>query len=126
MSYTPIGEALPPKKKKPIPRPVYFETTIPVIRPCRSCGVWFAAGVAEGIKAEVEFSVLDLGQQIWAVLNRIELYAIRRSGLVYMDAMRLEGGSTQGELYPQHYCHVKWPKVTGPVRRPRTSDVPPY
>jgi hypothetical protein len=115
-----------PPRKKPIPRPVYFETTIPVIRPCRACGVWLAAGVAEGLKAEVEFVALDIGQAVWATLNRIELYCIRRVGLVHMDSSRLAGGSALGQLYPQHHCHIQWPKKTGPVRRSARSDVPPY
>jgi hypothetical protein len=115
---------MPPKKKKAIPRPVHLETTIPVIRPCRHCGVWLAAGVAEGLKAEVEFSVLDLGQQIWAITHGIELYCIRRSGLVHMDQSRLS--QPPGAVYPQHRCEVTWPKVLGEVRRIVKSDVPPY
>jgi hypothetical protein len=113
-----------PAKKRAIPRPVHFETTIPVIRPCQRCGVWFAAGVAEGLKAEVEFTVLDLGQQIWAITQKIELYCIRRSGLVYMDASRLS--QPPGAIYPQHKCHITWPKVLGEVQRIVKSDTPPY
>lgn len=112
-------------KKKTIPRPVHFETTIPVVRPCMRCGVWLAAGVAEGIKAEVEFVVLDPGQAIWAVLNHIELYAIRRIGLVHMDANRLAGPSL-GSLFPQHRCDIAWPKVHGDVRSTGRDDTPPY
>ncbi len=101
-----------PKKKKPAPKPprrfVHFETTIPVIRPCRRCGVWFAAGVAEGQKAEVEFVALDLGQQVWATLNGIKLYWVWRTGLVYLDASRLSG-PPKGGVYPQHRCDVRWP-----------------
>lgn len=113
-----------PIKKRSIPRPVHFETTIPVIRPCSKCGVWFAAGVAEGLKAEVEFSVLDLGQQIWAITHQIALYSIRRSGLVYLDASRLQ--EPPGAVYPQHRCDVIWPKVLGEVQKMLKSDVPPY
>lgn len=114
-----------PPKKKVVPRPVFFETTIPVVRPCSRCGVWFAAGVAEGIKAEVELTALDLGQTIWATLNQIELYSIRRIGLVYMDALRLSGNSL-GRLYPQHRCDIKWPVNHGQVTNLRKSDIPPY
>lgn len=117
-----------PKKAKTFPRPVYFETTIPVIRPCRHCGVWLAAGVAEGSKAEIEFVPLDLGQQIWALLNGINLYCFRRSGLVYMDASRLSGKHF-GSLYPQHRCSVKWPSLPPgdpAVLRPNLTDTPPY
>src|SRR6478752_6500693 len=116
---------MPPKKKRPIPRPIYLETTIPIARPCARCGVWFAAGVAEGLKAEVEFVVLDQGQALWAVLNSIELYVIRRTGLVHMDACRLSGPSL-GRLYPQHRCDIAWPKVLGKVEKLQQSDVPPY
>lgn len=110
-------------RKKPIPRFVHFETTIPVIRRCR-CGSWLAAGVAEGQKAEVEFVPLDLGQQVWAILNRIPLYCLRRSGLVYMDAMRLQ--KPPGAVYPQHRCEVIWPKPQGAVQTRPADDRPPY
>lgn len=112
-------------KVRKVPRPVHFETTIPVVRPCQWCGVWFAAGVAEGLKAEVELVVLDKGQALWCVVNSIELYCVRRTGLVHMDSLRLRGRHL-GELYPQHHCHVKWPTKTGAVRRTSRDDTPPY
>lgn len=115
---------MPPKKKRVIPRPVHFETTIPVVRSCRRCGVWFAAGVAEGVKAEVEFVALDQGQAIWATLQGIELFVIRRSGLWRMDAMRLT--DNLGRLYPQHRCDVKWPVTTGVVQKSPRNPLPPY
>lgn len=115
----------PAKKKRAIPRPVYFETTIPVIRPCVRCGVWFAAGRAEGMLAEVEFIPLDLGQQLWAVMNKIELYCIRRSGLVHMNAMRLSGRHF-GMIYPQHRCEVRWPTPAPADRTEFQKDIPPY
>lgn len=114
-----------PPKKKVIPRPVHFETTIPRIRSCGRCGVWLAAGVAEGIKAEVEFALLDRGQAIWAVLNHIELYVFRRTGLVHMDSNRLLGPSLGG-LYPQHRCDIRWPTQQGVVQKSRRDDIPPY
>lgn len=115
---------MPPKRKKTIPRPVHFETTIPVIRPCSRCGVWLAAGVAEGLKAEIEFTVLDMGQQIWAIVQGIDLYCLRRSGLVYMDASRL--ADPPGAIYPQHRCDIAWPKVLGEVKLIQKPTVPPY
>lgn len=117
---------MPPKKKRAIPRPVYFETTVPVIRQ-HSCGVWLAAGVAEGLKAEIELgATLDVGQRLWCVMNRIEMYALRRTGLVQMDSLRLTDPRWLA-LFPQHYCHVKWPQPP-PARFDRASmgDIPPY
>lgn len=114
-----------PKKKRVIPRPVYFETTIPVIRQCLRCSVWFAAGVAEGLKAEAEFVALDSSQQLWAVLNRIELYCIRRTGLVHMDQHRLS--QPMGAVYPQHRCEIAWPRPNNkPFRHPGRSDAIPF
>ncbi len=113
------------KKKRTIQRPVHFETTIPVIRPCASCGVWFAAGRAEGMLAEVEFVPLDLGQQLWAIMNKIELYCIRRSGLVHMDACRL-GGRRFGAIYPQHRCEVRWPIPAPEDHSEHQKAIPPY
>ena len=111
--------------KRRIPRPVYFETTIPVVRTCMRCGVWFAAGVAEGLKAEVEFVALDWSQQMWAVLNHIELYCIRRIGLIHLDRTRLS--DPIGAVYPQHRCDVVWPRPAGvQVRIPRRSDAIPF
>lgn len=119
---------MPPvtKAKKSRPRPVYFETTIPVIRPCSRCAVWLAAGVAEGVKAEAEIVVLDPGQVVWAVLAKIDLYVLRRTGLIYMDRSRLEGRHL-GRLYPQHRCDVVWPRPPMPgLSNLVRDDIPPY
>lgn len=114
------------QKKRKIPRPVHFETTVPVIRQCRWCAVWFAAGVAEGLKAEIDLGVaLDQAQRLWCVLNRIEMYALRRTGLIQMDSMRLTDPRWHA-LFPQHYCNIKW---TYPVpltiqSLPRDDSIP--
>ena len=92
------------------PRPVYFETTIPVIRPCRLCGSWLAAGVAEGVKAQVDLVILEPAQLLLAVIAGIDLYVLRRTGLIRMDTLRLQGRHL-GRLYPQHRCDFKWPIV---------------
>lgn len=115
-----------PKKKKSIPRPVHFETTIPVIRQCRWCAVWLAAGVSEGLKAEIELgAMLDTGQRLWCVMNRIQMYALRRTGLIQMDSMRLTDPRWEA-LFPQHYCSVKWiyPEVPATRRMPRDDSLP--
>lgn len=113
--------------KRTRPRPVYFETTIPVIRPCARCGVWTAAGVAEGQKAEVEIVVLDPTQTVQAILLKVELYVLRRTGLIHMDTCRLTGPRL-GWLYPQHRCDIRWErKVQGtPLGNSRYPDTPPY
>ena len=112
-------------KKRTIPRPIHLETTIPVLRPCRRCGVWTWAGVAEGMKAEVELGCLDTGQALWAVVNDLQLYCLRRSGLVHMDSVRLSG-KHPGRLYPQHRCEIRWPVVVGAVQEPVRNDTVPY
>lgn len=113
---------MPPRRKI---RPVYFETTIPVVRLC-ACGVWFAAGVAEGQKAEVELTVLDLGQKLWAITRRIELFVITRTGLVGMDQSRIHD-PRYSALMPQHYCHVKWPvPPPAPFVNSQATSIPPY
>lgn len=113
--------------KRARPRPIYFETTIPVIRQCRWCAVWLAAGVAEGIKAEIDLGVqLDTGQRLWCVFNKIEMYALRRTGLIQMDSMRLTDPRWIS-LFPQHYCHVKW-TYPATKRLPESPDngIPPF
>lgn len=112
-------------KKRARPRPIHFETTIPVIRPCSRCGVWFAAGVAEGLKAEIELHSLDTLQILWAISRGIELYVMRRRGLIHMDTLRLSGPRL-GALYPQHRCDIVWPVVTKPPVISLRPDVPLY
>jgi hypothetical protein len=119
---------MPPKKKAARPRPVYFETTIPVIRPCPKCGVWTAAGVAEGLKAEVEIVALSPRQLMRAVVLHVELYVIRRVGLIHMDTLRLQGRN-MGYLYPQHRCDIKWAREVqgaGQSAIQRYPDEPPF
>lgn len=113
--------------KRSRPRPTYFETTIPVYRQCRVCGVWLAAGVAEGMKAEVELGImLDTAQKLWCVVNKIEMYAMRRTGLIQMDPRRLADPRFQ-TLFPQHHCHVKWAYPVVPaVPRMRRDDRIPF
>lgn len=106
-------------------RPVYFETTIPVIRTCRLCGSWLAAGVAEGMKAEVDLHVLEGPQIVLAMLMKTEVYVLRRTGLIHMDPIRLSG-KFLGRLYPQHRCDVKWPLVSRSEFDPPDSGVVPY
>src|SRR3954470_7317914 len=96
--------------KRKNPRPIHFETTIPVIRTCRRCGSWLAAGVAEGQKAQVDLHVLEPPQLVLALLMKTEVYVLRRTGLIHMDVVRLSG-KFLGRLYPQHRCDVKWPLV---------------
>lgn len=103
----------------------YFETTVPVIRQ-HSCGVWLAAGLAEGIKAQIEWITLDWGQRLWCVVNQIPMYAMRRTGLIQMDSIRLTDPKFE-TIFPQHYCHVKWPQppavgFKGSIR----DDSPPF
>lgn len=117
---------MPPKKKRVIPRPVHFETTIPSIRACR-CGVWVAAGRAEGMKVQAEIVVLSPRQIVKAVLTHTELYVMRRTGLIHMDTLRLTGRHL-GYLYPQHDCSVKWvPEVPGSsLSDLKLPDIPPF
>lgn len=96
----------PAKKPRAIPRHDHFITTVPVIRPCRSCGVWLAAGIAEGLHAESELTPLDFGQQLQAILIRLPLYNISRTGLVEMDQSRLQ--APRGAVYPGHRCGIRW------------------
>lgn len=115
-----------PKKKRAIPRPEYFVTTIPVIRPCRRCGVWLAAGIAEGIHSEAEITPIDFGQQLQAILMGLALFNLTRSGLVELDQSRLQ--APRGAIYPGHRCGVTWERriigagITGTTR----PTEPPY
>jgi hypothetical protein len=88
--------------------------------------VWLAAGVAEGIKAEIELIPLDMSQRLWCVCMRIQMFALRRSGLIQLDPGRMQDPKFV-TWFPQHYCHIRWPQPP-PVPRQRTIrvDIPPY
>lgn len=113
------------KPKRTIPRPVYFDTTVPVIRPCRRCGVWLAAGLAEGIHSEAEIMPIDFGQQLQAILMRLPLFNISRTGLVEMDQSRLQ--APRGAIYPGHRCGVIWERRiigAGISNKPQSTEPP--
>ena len=120
---------MPPKKKRAVPRPVFFETTIPVVKPCRRCGVWLAAGVAEGMHVEAEFTALDPTQAFMAKLMGLRLYALTRTGLVDLDDYRLQDPRFTAR-FPEHKCGQVWESrlVGGGDTRPTlaNSQIPPY
>lgn len=117
---------MPGKKKKP---PVFehFATTIPVIRTCSRCGVWLAAALSEGLHVTVDLTPLHITQAMSAVLLRLELYCITRTGLLHMDPWRIT--EPPGELYAAHRCGHVWPRVTpgaGYRPKPPLSEIPPF
>jgi hypothetical protein len=117
-------------KKKPKPPRFFrhFDTTIPKIQPCASCGCWLAAGVAEGIHAKVDIVVLDPVQAALATIAGVRLYALTGTGLVELDSYRLRDPKF-GRPYPRHRCGVVWESrlpAAGAVRRSYESDTPPY
>ncbi len=106
----------------------YFDTTIPKFQTCSRCRCWLAAGVAEGLHVKVDLVALDLTQQMIATLGGIRLYALTRTGLVELDAYRLQDPKFKGR-YPAHRCDIRWESRLppgGPVGIGSTSDIPPY
>lgn len=102
-------------------------TTIPVIRRCVVCGVWLAAGIAEGIHVQVDLTPLDSAQAMMAVLLKTQLYCMSRTGLIHMDRSRIQ--APPGAMYPEHRHGVVWPvKLEGGGRwlPPSPNDEPPY
>lgn len=79
------------------------------------------------MKVQAQIQVLSQRQIAQAVLLHIELYVMRRTGLIHMDTLRLSGRNL-GYLYPQHFCYVKWPlEVQGAGYLPqRLPDEPPF
>jgi hypothetical protein len=120
---------MPPKKKakeKPVLQRSLI-TTIPVIRPCQVCGVWLAAGIAEGIHVQADLTPLDSGQAMIAVLSRIQLFCLTRTGLVHLDQSRIQ--APFGAIYPEHRHGLVWPvklQGGGAWLAPQTDDSPPY
>lgn len=116
------------KKAKVFARPEHFITTVPVIRPCRRCQWWVAAGISEGIHVVVDLTALDAEQTILAMLVKLRVFCLTRTGLVELDTYRLRDPRFASRL-PQHRCDMRWPvKVigAGPVAPPTNSDIPPY
>jgi len=117
------------KKKSRTPyRPDSLVTTIPVMRPCARCASWLAAGIAEGIHAEVDLTALDPGQTILAMLLELPLYCLTRSGLVHLDPWRLTDPRFASRL-PRHKCGVVWESRlpgAGPIISRATSETPSY
>lgn len=116
-----------PPKKKVIPRPEFFVTTVPVVRPCSRCAVWLAAGLSEGMHVQAEFTALDPTQTVQAVLLGLRLFAITRTGLVHLDDDRLRD-ERYSARFPQHRCGVVWESRLpgGDIRPVRDPLVPPY
>lgn len=118
-----------PPKKKTFARPVFFETTIPVIKPCVRCGVWLAAGVSEGEHVQVEFTVLDPTQSVMCMLMGLRLFVLTRSGLVWMDDYRLQDPRFSA-YQPEHRCGSTWEsrvQGAGEMRPTRVNaHIPPY
>lgn len=119
---------MPPKRKKAIPRPSYFITTVPVIRCCERCGSVLAAGIAEGMHVRADLTPLDDWQSAMAILVRLRLFAISRAGLVEMDRYRMTDSRFQTR-YPEHRCGVVWPNrlpSCNAVHNPVRDDSPPF
>lgn len=116
------------KTRKPRARPDYFSTTIPVLRPCPTCRVWLAAGIAEGMHVRVDLIALDPSQTMLALLLSLRLFSLTRTGLVEMDRHRIRDPRFNVR-YPEHRCGVLWDSNlpgAGPVIPPATSGMPPY
>lgn len=120
---------MPPKKKKrAIPRPVYFQTTIPVVRRCARCGVWLAAALVDGLHVLVDLVQLDPVQAALAALANVQLYSPSPVGFVHMYQERWRDSKHTGRM-PEHRCGVVWePRVSGagPTTQLSPDDIPPY
>jgi hypothetical protein len=116
------------KRKKPRVRPEHFITTVPVIRPCARCGVWLAAGISEGMHVQAELTALDAEQTILAMLVKLRLFCLTRTGLVELDTYRLRDERFVSRL-PEHRCGIPWEsrlQAGGRVLTPAVETTPPY
>lgn len=106
----------------------HFDTTIPKIQPCRSCGVWLAAGIAEGMHVKVDLVALDRVQAVLATYARVRLFGMTRIGLIELDQYRLTDPKF-GSPFPTHRCGTVWESRLPPAGRPHipsNSDIPPF
>lgn len=116
------------KELKKKPHHEHLITTVPVIRICASCGVWLAAGIAEGMHVQVDLVILDSTQSILAMFSGLQLFAMMRTGLVTLDRYRLADPRFSGK-FPEHRCGTVWESRTigaGRMTRPGPTDIPPY
>ena len=116
------------KRKKAIPRPSFFITTIPVIRLCERCGVPLAAGISEGMHVRMDLTPLDDWQCMMVILAKLRLFSMSRTGLVEMDHHRMTDPRFRPR-YPEHRCGVVWPnrlQVSNPVPHLVKDDSPPF
>lgn len=116
------------KKTKSRPHHEHMVTTLPVIRICGRCGVWLAAGIAEGMHVRADLVMLDATQSILAMFSGLRLFAVMRTGLVELDRYRMGDPRFSGK-FPEHRCGTVWESRTtgaGQMTRPGPTDIPPY
>ena len=116
--------------RKPAPKKPrffrYFDTTIPVLKTCRLCGVWLAAAISEGQHVQADLTALDIVQQQLVILGGGRLFSFTRMSLVHLDAYRLTDPKF-GVRYPGHRCGVKWEARLGtPVPQGLSDDQIPF
>jgi hypothetical protein len=101
-------------------------TTAPKVKLCDRCRSIVLVGISEGLRAEVDMSVLTPTDQIRATLLRLELYALNREGLWYIDSSRARSAHLW-TVVPQHRCGTRWtPQTTELPEADPDNDQPPY
>lgn len=100
-------------------------TTAPKVRLCDRCRSITLMGISEGLRAEVDMSVLTTTDQIRATLARLELYALTRTGLWYIDSSRAQSAHLW-QIVPEHRCGVRWVPTSTELPKSTEHDEPPY
>lgn len=100
-------------------------TTPPQVRICDRCRSIVLVGISEGLRAEVDMVPLEGPDQIRAILLRLELYQLTRTGLHHIDATRARSAHLW-QVVPEHRCGTRWtPKLTE-IPKSTEVDTPLY
>lgn len=88
---------------------IHLVTTTPDVDLCRTCHHIVLVGYAEGVRARVDPRPLARDGQIAAILDRREIHALTRTGLVHIDSQRAKGTRIHGPRLAQHRCGFIYP-----------------
>lgn len=100
-------------------------TTKPSVRQCDRCRRVTLVGISEGLRAEVDVSVLGMPDQLRAALAGIQLYQLTRTGLHHIDQTRARSAHLW-KVVPEHRCGVLWPPSAPEPPTSTEVDAIPY
>lgn len=103
-----------------------FVSTPPKLIQCDRCRAWILSAIAEGLRAYVDVSTLNMTEQLLAYFGGLQTYRLDRFGLWRIDQDRIKSAHLW-IIVPEHRCGVRWaPKETRLPEQATEVDTPPY